>query len=191
MAQDLLGCLVHRRQGDRHLVGRIVETEAYVGPHDLACHASKGVTPRTEPMYGPPGHAYIFQIYGLHFCLNTVTEGRGSGTAVLVRALEPVSGLPNPEKPVTGSRTDGPARLTKAMEIDRALNRWDLTTGEELWIEAADRPAGIIASGPRIGVDYAGEWAQEPLRFWIDGNRWVSVRPRRNATSMVEAAKPK
>lgn len=190
VARELLGCLLHRRLGDRLIVGRVVETEAYVGTEDRACHASKGLTPRTEVMFGPPGHAYVYLIYGLHHCLNTVTEGQGSGSAVLIRALEPVSGLasqPKPRLQQPGARTDGPARLTQALQIDRGLNRWDLTQGQELWLEGADRPQGPIATGPRIGVDYAGEWAARPWRFWLEGNPWVSVGPRRKRAPVIEA----
>lgn len=188
VARELLGCLVHRRIGDRLLVGRVVETEAYVGPEDLACHASKGVTPRTEVMFGPPGHAYVYLIYGLHHCLNAVTEGPGSGTAVLIRALEPLAGL-DPDDPAKKERTNGPARLTRALEVDRGLNRWDLTEGSQLWFEAPDRPRGAVTTGPRIGVDYAGEWASRPWRFWLDESPWVSVRPRRPRGPMVEATR--
>ncbi|HWV39153.1 MAG TPA: DNA-3-methyladenine glycosylase [Vulgatibacter sp.] len=180
VARSLIGCTIHRRVGRRTLVGRIVETEAYVGPEDLACHASKGRTRRTEPMFGPPGHAYVYFIYGLHHCFNAVTEGQGSGTAVLVRAVEPISGFSG------DARTNGPARLTKAMAIDRGLDRLDLTLGEELWLEEASRPVGSIESGRRIGVDYAGEWAARPYRFWEAKNPWVSVLPRRKAP-VVEA----
>jgi len=180
VARSLIGCTIHRRIGRRTLVGRIVETEAYVGPEDLACHASKGKTPRTEPMFGPAGHAYVYFIYGLHHCFNAVTEGEGSGTAVLVRAVEPIAGF-SPD-----ARTNGPARLTKAMEIDRGLDRCDLTTGEDLWLEAQVVPRGTIETGPRIGVDYAGEWAQRPFRFWEAENRWVSVLPRRKG-GVIEA----
>ncbi|HEY0841159.1 MAG TPA: DNA-3-methyladenine glycosylase [Vulgatibacter sp.] len=182
VARDLLGCTIHRRQGRRTLVGRIVETEAYVGPEDLACHASKGLTPRTEPMFGPAGIAYVYFIYGLHHCFNAVTEGPGSGTAVLVRAVEPISGFP------AGARTHGPARLTKAMAIDRELDRWDLTSGQELWLEPPERTPEEICAGPRIGVDYSGDWARRPFRFWEAGNPWVSVLPRRRSDRVIEAS---
>jgi|SRR5690606_5809637 len=167
VARDLLGCFLVREIDGRLFVARIVETEAYVGPHDLACHASRGVTPRTEVLYGPPGHAYVYFVYGMHFLLNAVTEREGHGSAVLLRALEPLEGFPE------GVRTDGPARLTRALGIDKELNRWDLTAGKRLWIAAGSR-VERIARGPRIGVDYAGPWALEPLRFWEEGNRWVS-----------------
>jgi DNA-3-methyladenine glycosylase len=151
--------------------GRIVETEAYVGADDRACHASRGRTPRTEVMFGPPGHAYVYLVYGLHHCLNAVTEAEGVPAAVLIRALEPEAGVPG--------RTDGPGRLCRALGIDRTFDAEDLTAGR-LFVEAGDRPpgapgpAGGYRSGPRIGVAYAGEWATRPWRFWLPGNPFVS-----------------
>jgi len=167
VARDLLGCLLVRELEGRLLVARIVETEAYVGPHDLACHASRGITPRTEVLYGPPGHAYVYFVYGMHFLLNAVTEREGHGSAVLFRAVEPLEGFPE------GVRTNGPARLTRVLGVDKELNRWDLTVGKRLWIAPGPR-VERVARGPRIGVDYAGLWAREPLRFWEEGNPWVS-----------------
>lgn len=167
VARDLLGCLLVRELEGRRYVARIVETEAYVGPHDLACHASKGITPRTEVLYGPPGMAYVYFIYGLHFLLNAVTDREGHGAAVLFRGLQPLAGF-EPD-----ARTNGPARLTKALAIDKEFNRWDLTSGRKLWIESGTK-IERIATGPRIGVDYAGDWAKAPLRFWEEGNPWVS-----------------
>jgi DNA-3-methyladenine glycosylase len=174
VAADLLGRRLVCTEGGRIRAGRIVETEAYVGPEDLACHASRGRTLRTAVMFGPPGFAYVYLIYGLHHCLNAVTEGEGYPAAVLIRALEPEAGL--------AGRTDGPGRLCRALGIDRSFNGEDLAGGR-LFVEAGDRPAGEarprqpLASGPRIGVAYAGEWAGRPWRFWLQGNPWVS-RPR-------------
>lgn len=167
VARDLLGCLLVREGESGLYVARIVETEAYVGPHDRACHASKGITPRTQVLYGPPGHAYVYFVYGMHYLLNAVTDREGHGAAVLIRGIEPLSGFP------PDARTNGPARLTKTLSIDKELNRWDLTLGERLWIAPGPR-AKRVERGPRIGVDYAGAWAKEPLRFWEAGNRWVS-----------------
>lgn len=181
VARELLGCRLCRVVDGRLMVARVVETEAYCGPEDLACHASRGCTPRTEPMFGPPGHAYVYFIYGLHHCLNAVTEGEGSGTAVLIRAVEPIEGF------AAGVRTDGPARLTKALSIDKGLNRIDLTRGEALWFEPPDRPRGEVFEGKRIGVDYAGAWAERPWRFWVD-SPWVSVRPRRRRDGVLQAS---
>lgn len=186
VAKDLLGCLLVREVDGQRLVARIVETEAYVGPHDRASHSSRGITERTKVMYGPPGHAYVYFIYGMHFCLNAVTEREGHGSAVLLRALEPVEGI------AAGCRTDGPGRLTRALSIDKGQNELDLTIGKGLWFEAGDTPLGPVQSGKRIGVDYAGEWAERPWRFWVANSEHVSVRPRgstsrRTAKSVVEA----
>ena len=144
-------------------VGRIVETEAYLGPHDLACHTSKGRTARNEVMFGPPGFSYVFLVYGMHFCFNVTT---GKGAAVLIRALEPVTGLER--------RADGPGRLTAALGITRAHNGLKLDA-PPLWVaEGALVPPREIARGPRIGVDYAKEWAAKPYRFWEKDNPHVS-----------------
>jgi DNA-3-methyladenine glycosylase len=184
VARDLLGCRVFRRVGKRTLVARVVETEAYAGPHDLACHASKGRTPRTEVLFGPPGRAYVYLCYGLHWMFNAVTEREGHGSAVLFRAVEPVSGFP------AGTRTSGPALLSSALRIDRSENRHDLTAGEVLWIEEPDADVGAIASSPRIGVEYAGEWARRPWRFYLPASPHVSGRrrssPPRSVRSVVE-----
>ncbi|MBL8954191.1 MAG: DNA-3-methyladenine glycosylase [Myxococcaceae bacterium] len=144
-------------------VGRIVETEAYLGPHDLACHTAKGRTARNEVMFGPPGHAYVFLVYGMHFCFN-VTTGRGA--AVLIRALEPVEGY--------SGRSDGPGRLTAALGITRKHNGMRLDA-PPLWLAEGER-VRHIERGPRIGVDYAREWAKKPYRFWVRDNVHVSLR---------------
>lgn len=149
--------LVHDDAGTVR-TGRIVETEAYLGPQDLAAHSSRGRTARTEVMFGPPGHAYVYLIYGFWNCLNIVTAAVGTPHAVLLRALEPVSGL--------DQKTAGPGLLCRAMGIDRRLNGTDLT-GDRLWLEEPHpRSLPRIARSPRIGVDYAGQWAQRPWRFF-------------------------
>jgi DNA-3-methyladenine glycosylase len=166
VARELLGrYLVHRVDGIER-VGRIVEVEAYLGPHDLAAHSSKGLTPRTRVMFGPPGHAYVYLIYGMHHCVNVVTEAEGSASAVLLRALEPVKNLEG--------RTQGPGLLCKAMGIDLRRNGCDLLGGELYVAEALPMPPFRILRRPRIGVDYAGHWARRLLRFYIRDNRWVS-----------------
>jgi DNA-3-methyladenine glycosylase len=167
VARALLGKRLVRRVEGETRIGRIVETEAYMGPSDLAAHSSKGRTPRTEVMYGPPGHAYVYLIYGMYHCLNVVTGPGELASAVLIRALEPVANLTAP--------ANGPGRLCRAFEIDRRLNGHDLALGE-LRIEEPEEPEGEpeIVSRPRIGVAYAGEWALKPLRFYIAGNRWIS-----------------
>jgi DNA-3-methyladenine glycosylase len=147
-------------------VGRIVETEAYLGPQDLAAHSARGRTPRTEVMFGPPGHAYVYLIYGVWHCLNVVTGAPGVPHAVLVRALEPVRGIIR--------STRGPGLLCRAMHIDRRLNGIDLR-GDVLWLEPGARsPAPRIARSARIGVGYAGTWAQRRWRFFDRGSACVS-----------------
>jgi DNA-3-methyladenine glycosylase len=147
-------------------IGRIVETEAYVGAHDLASHSSKGITDRTRIMYGPPGFAYVYLIYGVHHCMNVVTEPEGHGTAVLLRALEPVQNLEG--------RTQGPGLLCKAMGINKRLNGHDLVS-DDFYIAAPKNEESItIVEKARIGVDYAGDWAFKELRFYIEGNAFVS-----------------
>lgn len=168
VAKDLLGkYLVHHTEGIQR-IGRIVEVEAYIGQHDLAAHSSKGLTPRTRVLFGPPGHAYVYLIYGVYHCMNTVTEREGNGSGVLLRAIEPV-------KNVDG-RTQGPGLLCRSMQIDKNLNAHDLT-GENLYIAEPPTPSPIkIIKRPRIGVDYAGVWAKKLLRFYIDGNQYISKK---------------
>lgn len=166
VAQELLGMLlVHETDGITR-IGRIVETEAYLGAHDLASHSSKGVTPRTRIMYGPPGHAYVYLIYGVHHCMNVVTEPAGQGAAVLLRAIEPLW-------QVSGN-TRGPGLLCRAMQITREQNGRDVSSGALTLAEPAEKQAFSIHASPRIGVDYAGEWASRPLRFTIAGNPFLS-----------------
>ena len=166
VARSLIGKYVVREIDGRILAGKILEVEAYVGPQDKACHASKGRTRRTEVLFGPPGVAYVYLIYGMYHCLNVVTEREEFPSAVLIRAIE-----------IDGELIDGPGRLCRALQIDRRLNRVDLTTGESLWFE--DRGAlverGDVEAHPRIGVDYAGEWAKKPWRFRL---RRVTVPTR-------------
>lgn len=166
VARDLLGkYLVHASNGVER-IGKIVEVEAYLGPHDLAAHSSRGRTERTRIMFGPPGHAYVYLVYGLHCCMNVVTEGPGHASAVLLRAIEPV-------RNVEGS-TRGPGLLCRAMGIDRRLNGHDLTR-DDFHIAGSPVPGQVpVVRRPRIGVDYAGHWARRLLRFYIRGNRYVS-----------------
>ncbi|MEA2020469.1 MAG: DNA-3-methyladenine glycosylase [Patescibacteria group bacterium] len=181
--------------------GIIVETEAYLGPEDKACHSFRGKTERTEVMFGPAGHAYVYLVYGIHYMFNIVTEAPGE--AVLVRALEPLGGE-------FGKRiASGPGKLTKWLNIDKSFNGWDLTKGEGLWISheprsspyllagkagspahgaaAREAPGASLAaedldhgnfeisSAKRVGVDYAEEWSEKPLRFFIKDNPAVST----------------
>lgn len=171
VARDLLGRILVHHDGDVRRAGVIVETEAYVGPHDLACHASRGRTARTDVMFGAPGHAYVYLIYGMYDCFNVVTEREDYPSAVLIRAVAPISG--------TLGKTDGPGKLCRAMNITRALNRADLTTSR-LTIEEGTRVSPRrIDKGPRIGVDYAGDWAGKELRFWVRDDPHVSRRTKR------------
>ena len=166
VARELLGKhLVHVVEGVAR-VGRIVETEAYLGPHDLAAHSAKGLTTRTRVMYGPPGHAYVYLVYGLLCCFNVVTEGEGSGSAVLLRALEPVANLE--------PRTRGPGLLCRAMGIDRRLDGADLLSPALHLVEPGPAPRFAIVRRPRVGVDYAGPWARRLLRYCIKGSPWLS-----------------
>lgn len=156
VARGLLGKYLVRRTASDLFVGMIVEVEAYVGPEDLACHASKGRTKRTEVLFGPPGVAYVYLIYGMYHCLNVVTEREGFPAAVLIRAVANEAHL-----------IDGPGRLCRAFQIDLRLNRCDMSQGRDLWIEDRSRRiiASEITSAPRVGVEYAGEWAAKPWRF--------------------------
>lgn len=147
---------------------RIVEVEAYIGAHDLASHSSKGVTPRTAVMYGPPGHAYVYLIYGMHHCMNVVTEPEGNGAAVLLRAVEPVTGIEG--------NTRGPGLLCRALGIDKHLNGHNLLSKDFYIADAPSDERIAIVSRPRIGVAYAAEWADAPLRFYIEGNAWISKK---------------
>ncbi len=180
VARELLGMhLVHRIGGARR-IGRIVETEAYQGPEDRAAHSSRGRTARTEVMFGPPGHAYVYLIYGVWNCLNVVTAAEGVPHAVLLRALEPVTGVTE--------RTCGPGLLCQAMDIDRSLNGADLCAGA-MWIERPPNSAEVrIGRSPRIGVDYAGPWARRPWRFFDRDSPHVSRSSHRPATPESRAA---
>jgi len=166
VARELLGqWLVHHIGGSRH-IGRIVETEAYVGEQDLAAHSSKGLTARTKTMFGPPGHAYVYFIYGMYHCMNVVTEREGHASAVLLRAVEPVENL--------AGRTCGPGLLCRAMQIDRRLNGHDLLSDDFFLAAPVTAEAITVIKRPRIGVDYAKHWSKRLLRFYIKDNLFVS-----------------
>lgn len=166
VAQALLGKqLVHVSHGTEK-IGKIVEVEAYLGPHDLAAHSARGLTKRTQVMFGPPGHAYVYLIYGMYYCMNVVTEPEGHASAVLIRALEPVKNI--------DARTQGPGLLCNAMHINKTLNGHDLTSDQFHIIDAAEMTCFKMVKRPRIGVDYAGHWAKRLLRFYIKDNAFVS-----------------
>ena len=181
VARKLLGMHLVRVDAGRRRVGRIVETEAYKGPEDLASHSSKGRTARTEGMFGPPGRAYVYFIYGFWSCVNVVTEAEGVPHAVLLRALEPVDGLDD--------KTWGPGLLCRAMGIDRRLNGADVC-GEVLWIERPPiaRPVRVGRSA-RIGVESSGAWAARPWRFFDADSPYVSTVPPSARTRAVEASR--
>jgi DNA-3-methyladenine glycosylase len=166
VAKELLGkYLVHVVDGEQR-IGKIVEVEAYLGPHDLAAHSCKGLTRRTQVMFGPPGYAYVYLIYGIYNCVNVVTEGEGHAAAVLIRALEPVVNIAN--------STKGPGLLCKALEIDRSLNGHDLLSDNFYIAQAIENTRIVIVKKKRIGVDYAKHWALRLLRFYIKNNPYVS-----------------
>jgi DNA-3-methyladenine glycosylase len=183
-ARTLLGMLLVRDDGPHRRVGRIVETEAYAGLDDKASHARAGRTVRTAPMFGPPGHAYVYLVYGMHHCLNVVCAPDGEAAAVLIRAFEPLDGLEHmragrgrtagPDERLAA----GPARACQALGVDRSFNGLDLLTDERLWL-GADPNRTLddtdIVAGPRVGVDYAGpDWAARPWRFGVAGSRALS-----------------
>lgn len=156
VARSLVGKYLVRENGKEEIAGKIIEVEAYVGCEDKACHASKGRTARTEVLFGPPGISYVYLIYGMYHMLNVVTERTEFPAAVLIRAIE-----------VDGELIDGPGKLCRELGIDRSLHRLDMTQGQSLWFE--DRGARVsrkqVGTFPRIGVDYAAEWAKKPWRF--------------------------
>lgn len=180
VARELLGCILECRTPDGLASGRIVETEAYIGEHDLACHAAAGRTRRTEPLYGPPGIAYVYFIYGVHWCFNAVTRAEDEPSAVLVRALEPLHGidLMRERRPAAKREfdlTNGPGKLCAALGIGPTHNALEL-----------DRPPILIRPGetvkdvdvvltPRIGISQSADW---PLRWCVADNPWVSKTPK-------------
>jgi len=183
LAKALLGQRLVRADGGRRVAGLIVEVEAYLGERDAAAHTFGGRrTKRNQAMWGPAGHAYVYFTYGMHHCVNIVAQRDGVPEAVLIRALEPTEGLGVMRVRRAAARRDtdlcsGPAKLTQALGIDLGLNGEDLVGSTRLFIERARArrvpEAGVVAS-PRIGVDYAGGWAAEPLRFHLRDHPHVS-----------------
>lgn len=177
VAPALLGKLLVRSDGPEPRVARIVEVEAYLGERDAASHARRGPTPRAAIMFGPPGFLYVYLVYGMHHCMNVVTESDGTAGAVLLRAAEPMQGFAG----AADRALAGPGKACAALGITRAQNGWDLCEAPLFLAEdrAPDRPRQVrIKRSARIGVDYAGAWASRLLRFYVAGNRHVSVRPR-------------
>jgi DNA-3-methyladenine glycosylase len=180
LAGDLLGARLVHHAPDGPVGGRIVEVEAYRGPEDLAAHSARGRTSRNEVMFGRPGHLYVYLIYGLHHCLNVVAGPGDKPEAVLIRALEIDEGLELARARRGGSVPDrrlaaGPGNVGQALGVDRRLNGTDLLEGP-VRVEPRSGPLPAVRRGPRVGVDYAGPWAAEPLRFWIADDRHVSRR---------------
>jgi len=194
LAPDLLGKILVVRGTDGAVrAARIVEVEAYVGEADLACHASKGRTARTRTLYGPAGTAYVYLVYGMHELFNVVAATVGEPHAVLVRAAEVVPAgdaadgdAANGDAPVR-ARADGPGRLTRALGIDRRFDGADITR-PPLTLHDGPPPSGIVVT-PRVGVGYAGDWADAALRFLDAGSAAVS-RPPRNAIGRPTAHTP-
>jgi DNA-3-methyladenine glycosylase len=186
VARALLGAILVRRIDGQRIAGRIVEAEAYHQQADAASHSHRGQTPRNAPMWGTPGHAYVYFTYGMYWLLNAVCEPVNHPAAVLIRALEPLDGLDFIAAERAGRAphewTSGPGRLARALRIDGDLNRADLTTGAAgLWIEAGDPvPDAQVQTGPRVGMGQrvAEPWRSIPWRWWIADNPHVSrARP--------------
>lgn len=172
VARELLGMRLVRVDGGRRLGGTILETEAYCGQQDLGCHCRAGLTPRTRVMFGPPGYAYVYFTYGMHWMLNFVTEAEGFPAAVLIRAIQPLEGLEliaarrQGQPPIRW--TDGPAKICQALGIDRKLNGVDLCDPQaELFVEmGAPIPDPAVTNGPRVGLYSVPEpWKSVPWRF--------------------------
>lgn len=185
IAKKLLGKLLYRQTETGIYTGKIVETEAYVGEKDLACHSAKGKTSRNEAMFGPAGRAYIYMIYGMYYCLNIVAQDEGIPEAVLIRALEPV--MLDSEKIECGQKyhrnkkiekiLNGPGKLCREFQIDKKANGINLTKSNGLWLEDGENiPTQNIVNAKRIGVDYAGKWKDRLLRYYIKDNIFVSKR---------------
>ncbi|MEO6211760.1 MAG: DNA-3-methyladenine glycosylase [Gemmatimonadaceae bacterium] len=179
VARDLLGAVLRCTSSDGVASGRIVETEAYLGEHDLACHATAGLTQRTRWLYGAPGTAYVYFIYGVHWCFNAVTRKVGMPSAVLVRALEPLSGmeLMRERRGDVSDRdlTNGPGKLCEALTITGALNGAPLRRAAIEILRGDELPDSRVVITPRIGITKSAGW---PLRWYVSGNPYVSKTPK-------------
>jgi DNA-3-methyladenine glycosylase len=178
VARELLGARLIHAASDGTVSGTIVEVEAYAGPQDLAAHSARGRTPRNSVMFGPPGHLYVYFIYGMHHCMNVVCGPGSKPEAVLLRAVAIDAGLDLARRRrgdrVTDARlASGPGNVARAFAVDRSLNGIDLLDGP-MRIVPAQHPPADIATGPRIGVDYSGAWAARPMRLWIRDDPHVS-----------------
>lgn len=181
VARQMLGKTLVRKTNDTIYTGIITEVEAYIGEDDLACHASKGRTKRTEIMYGDPGHAYVYLIYGMYHCLNVVTEGKEFPAAVLIRAVEPTVGIADMIRNRNTSNihnlTTGPGKLCQAMDVTLDANGVDMTHAFPLYIEnEKEIPEGTIHATTRIGVAYAKHCANYPWRYYIKDSPFISKK---------------
>jgi DNA-3-methyladenine glycosylase len=180
VARELLGAVLECTTSEGIARGRIVETEAYLGEHDLACHAAVGRTSRTDPLYGAPGTAYVYFVYGMHWCFNAVTRAVGLPSAVLIRAVEPIDGLDlmrrrrNLSSGRESDLTNGPAKLCQALAIDVRHNRLPLQRAPIVIRAGISVPNHEVAISPRIGITRCADW---PLRWFIRGNAFVSKAP--------------
>lgn len=201
LAQSLLGKLIVRKYGHNTLIGKIVETEAYYGPKDLASHASRGKTPRTQLMFDQAGLAYIYLIYGMYYCFNIVTEAKDFPAAILIRAIEPIEGIkqmyrnrychgelsrtmtptchPSTKLRMTNNLTNGPAKFCQAFKIDKTLNGINLITGQKLYLTEDEKiklNPNQIKKAKRIGIDYAGAYKNKPWRYYLKNNQFISKK---------------
>ena len=181
VAKELLGKYLVRRINGKVVAAKITETEAYCGQKDLANHASKGITPRTKVMFGPPGHAYVYLIYGMYHCFNVVTEKEDYPAAVLIRGCELKSiknkvlsikkiekrPIHNTKYLIPNTKLNGPGKLCRALKIDRTLNGVDLCKNSGIWVEDSTEKPPRIKRGKRVGVDYAGKWKDKLWRFYV------------------------
>ena len=179
VAKDLIGKYLVRNINGKIIVGKIIETEAYCGPNDLACHASRGRTPRTEIMFGQAGRAYIYLIYGMYHCLNIVTEKEDYPAAVLIRGIEvesikyqvlgikKKSKIPNIKYLIPNTKIDGPGKLCRELKIDKRLNGEDLIISRKLWLEDRGERVRNVKKTKRIGVEYAKEYKDKLWRFTL------------------------
>ena len=183
VARELLGAVMQCTSAGVTTIARIVETEAYLGPHDPACHAVAGLTPRTAQLFGPPGLAYVYFIYGMYWCFNAVTRERGHGSAVLVRAVHPIAGVDvmrrrRPRARRDKDLTNGPGKLCIAMGITGSLTGTSLRDGPVVIRSGAPVPDDAVVVTPRIGITRAAEW---PMRFLVRDDPYVSATPSRFA----------
>lgn len=179
VARELLGAILESRSEDGHTSARIVETEAYIGPDDPACHAAAGLTARTRHLFGPPGVAYVYLIYGMYWCFNAVTREQGHGSAVLVRAVSPIIGEPLMKRRRPNARTrydltNGPGKLCLALDITGASSGQPLDDPALRIVAGEPVPDRDVVVTPRIGITRAAEW---PLRYFVAGDRFVSRTP--------------